>query len=327
MSATHRTRAEEPRFADWRLLGLGFWQAWQMVVLCTHKVVAAASPEVPGENPVLILLALMTASYALVVLLSRRFAPFLSRRDSFILAGGLTALGTALIPVSLGLLAGAAALVLFLIGAAAASFGNALLIIMWGELWSALATGRVGRHLYASYTFAFVLFFIAYAMPKAVAIGYATALPVVSAAILAACKSEPRREPSVIPLDIKTVPVGRLLLCVFLISVVWGTSQGMLDPYAGNDGHFMARALLLAGGGIGAITLSMMVSQAPSEAAALYRPVIPAMVIGLILLLLEPMPYPFIGCGLIIMGVYCLDMLMMLVSTDVAASRWQPPSV
>ena len=318
MFATYRARAEEPHFADWRLLGLGFWQAWQMVVLCTHKVVAATSPEVPGENPVLILLALMTASYALVVLLSRRFAPFLSRRDSFILAGGLTALGTALIPVSLGLLAGAAALVLFLIGAAAASFGNALLIIMWGELWSALATGRVGRHLYASYTFAFVLFFIAYAMPKAVAIGYATALPVVSAAILAACKSEPRREPSVIPLDIKTVPVGRLLLCVFLISVVWGTSQGMLDPYAGNDGHFMARALLLAGGGIGAITLSMMVSQAPSEAAALYRPVIPAMVIGLILLLLEPMPYPFIGCGLIIMGVYCLDMLMMLVSTDVA---------
>ena len=49
------------------------------------------------------------------------------------------------------------------------SLGNALLLIMWGELWSALATGRVGRHLYVSYTFAFVLFFVAYALPEAAA--------------------------------------------------------------------------------------------------------------------------------------------------------------
>lgn len=42
------------------------------------------------------------------------------------------------------------------------------------------------------------------------------------------------------------------------------------------------------------------------------------MAAGLILLLLLPEPYRFLGAGLVIMGVYCLDMLMMLVSTDVA---------
>ena len=42
------------------------------------------------------------------------------------------------------------------------------------------------------------------------------------------------------------------------------------------------------------------------------------MVAGLILLLLLPAPYRFLGAGLVIMGVYCLDMFMMLVSTDVA---------
>ena len=318
MSATVKGRDGESRFADWRLLGLGFWQAWQMVVLCTREIVPPASEGAVEDNAVLILLVLMTVSYALVVLLSKRLAPFIARRDSFLMGGGLTALGTLLMPAGLELVAGTAGTALFLAGAAAAAFGNALLIIMWGELWSALATGRVGRHLYASYTFAFVLFFVAYALPHWVVVAYTAALPVISAAILSACKSEPRREPSVIPLDIKTVPVGRLLACVFLISVVWGTSQGMLGPYAAGDEYFMAKALLLAGGGIGAITLSMMLSQAPSEAAALYRPVIPALVIGLILLLLEPMPYPFLGCGLIIMGVYCLDMLLMLVSTDVA---------
>ena len=45
------------------------------------------------------------------------------------------------------------------------SWGNAALLIMWGELWETLATGRVGQHLYLSYAFAFVLFFIANALP------------------------------------------------------------------------------------------------------------------------------------------------------------------
>lgn len=66
-----------------------------------------------------------------------------------------------------------------------------------GELWSALSTGRVGRHLYVPYTFAFVLFFIAYAPPETVAAAFTAALPIVSVAVLATCKREPRRKPSV----------------------------------------------------------------------------------------------------------------------------------
>jgi len=61
-----------------------------------------------------------------------------------------------------------------------------------------------------------------------------------------------------------------------------------------------------------------VVAPSAAEPIALYRPVIPAMVAGLILLLLLPAPYRFLGAGLVIMGVYCLDMFMMLVSTDVA---------
>lgn len=304
--------------ADWRLLGLGFWQVWQMVAMCTPILVPPEAAATRGVSPVMVLLVLITISYLVVVLLSRRFAPFMGKRVAFVVAGGSTAAGTVLMPVGLQLVSGGAALGVFAVGACCAAFGNALLLIMWGELWSALATGRVGRHLYASYTFAFVLFFIIYNLPPWMAVAVTALMSVVSAFILSACRNEPRREPSVIPLDIKTIPVFRLLACIFIISLIWGLSQGLVGAFAVGDEYFMAKSLLLAGAGIAAITLSMMVSQAPSEAATLYRPVIPAMVIGLVLLLLKPSLYPFLGSGLIIMGVYCLDMLMMLVSTDVA---------
>ncbi|BAK45462.1 response regulator transcription factor [Eggerthella sp. YY7918] len=306
------------RFSNWRLLGLGFWQAWQMIAMCTATVVPSVSHIPFVNNAILWVLLLMTVGYAAVVALARRRSPFLSHGAFFVAAGGLTAAGTIAVPLALTFGEGIGGFALFLVGAAALSFGNALLLIMWGELWSALATGRVGRHLYVSYTFAFVFFFAAYAMPVWIAVVFTAMLPIVSAGVLVACKKEPRREPSVLPLDIKTIPVRRILACILIISIVYGTSQGMVNTFAEGDGAFIAKALILAGAALAAITLSMVVAPSAAEPIALYRPVIPAMVAGLILLLLLPAPYRFVGAGLIIMGVYCLDMFMMLVSTDVA---------
>lgn len=310
--------SNEGPFADWRLLGLGFWQAWQIVTMCTSTVAPTERLLFSEGNALLVLLVLMTIGYGAVVVMSRWFAPFAARRLFYIVAAGAMAFGTVVMP--LAVLAGTGALgwALFIAAAAAAALGNALLLIMWGELWSALATGRVGRHLYASYTFAFVLFSLVYALPQPAAVGVTALFPVASAAVLYACRREPRREPSVVPLDVRTIPVGRLLVCLFVISVIWGLTQGMVVTFAEGDPLVVPKALLLAGGGIGAITLSMMVTSSPSEALTLYRPVIPAVLAGIVLLLLEPEVYPFLGTGLIIMGIYCLDMLMMLVSTDVA---------
>lgn len=310
--------SNEGPFADWRLLGLGFWQAWQIVTMCTSTVAPTEGLFFSEGNALLVLLVLMTIGYGAVVVMSRWFAPFAARRLFYIAAAGAMALGTIVMPLAVLLGTGALGLALFIAAAAAAALGNALLLIMWGELWSALATGRVGRHLYASYTFAFVLFFLVYALPQPAAVGVTALFPVASAAVLYACRREPRREPSVVPLDVRTIPVGRLLVCLFVISVIWGLTQGMVVTFAEGDPLVVPKALLLAGGGIGAITLSMVVTSSPSEALTLYRPVIPAVLVGIVLLLLEPEVYPFLGTGLIIMGIYCLDMLMMLVSTDVA---------
>lgn len=289
-----------------------------MISMCTGTLVPDSDRFPFAGNALLWVLTLIAAGFLVVMITAKRHAPFLARRSFFLLAGGLTAAGTVIVPAALTLGEGPAGFALFLAGAVAVAFGNALLLVMWGELWSALATGRVGRHLYASYTFAFVLFFAASALPFWAAVAFNALMPVISAAVLTACKQEPRREPSVLPLDVRTVPALRILACILVISIVYGTSQGMVSTFADGDASFIEKALLLAGGGIAAITLSMVVAPSSAEPIALYRPVIPAMVAGLILLLLLPATFRFLGAGLIIMGVYCLDMFMMLVSTDVA---------
>lgn len=76
----------------------------------------------------------------------------------------------------------------------------------------------------------------------------------------------------------------------------------MVNTFAEGDAAFTAKALLLAGCALAAITLSMVVAPSAAEPIALYRPVIPAMVAGLILLLLLPAPYRFLGAGLVIMA-------------------------
>ncbi|MEG1246920.1 helix-turn-helix transcriptional regulator, partial [Gordonibacter sp.] len=307
-----------PRFSGWKLLGLGFWQAWWMISMCTDTLLPTTDRYPFAGNTTIWVLVLTTLGYLVVVGASRKLSPFSARRSSYALAGGLAALGTLVVPFALLHGQGNSGFALFLAGALAIALGNALLLIMWGELWSALATGRVGRHLYASYTFAFVLFFIGYLLPQPASALFAAALPVISAAVLYACRSEPRRAPSVLPLDIRSIPFGRILLSILVISIVYGLSQGLANTFSSGDSAFIAKALVLAGGAIAAITLSMVIAPSDAEPITLYRPVVPAMVAGLILILLLGEQLRFVGVGLIIMGVYCLDMFMMLVSTDVA---------
>lgn len=306
------------KMAKWRLLGLGFWQAWQMITLCTTIVLPTITDGSSAlSNTSFILLACMTFSYAFVIIASKWKAPFTARTSSYIWTSCLMSLGTLFIPLGTTLPTPIGVIV-FILGSITASLGNAFLLIMWGELWSNLANGRVGQHLYASYTFAFVLYFVIICLPDGFKLPITAALPLISAAILYACKDEPKRTSSVVPLNPKTLPTLRLLLCIFAISIVWGYSQGIVNSFDVADENLMNRCLLLAGLAIGAITLSMIINPSVPEPFVLYRPVIPAMFAGILLSLILPQSLAFAGNGLIVMGVYCLDMLMMLVSTDVA---------
>ncbi|MFR5090750.1 MAG: hypothetical protein ACLTDR_00880 [Adlercreutzia equolifaciens] len=76
------------RVADWRLLGLGFWQAWQIVAMCTDIVAPTSGKLFDQGSALLILLVLMTAAYLAVVVASRRYAPFAGRDSSLRARGG-----------------------------------------------------------------------------------------------------------------------------------------------------------------------------------------------------------------------------------------------
>ena len=80
----------------------------------------------------------------------------------------------------------------------------------------------------------------------------------------------------------------------------------------------MGMTMFVAGIAIGAFALNLTLSAPPSETTALYRPVIPAIAAGLMALIALPPSFAFIGNGLIAMGIYCLDMFLMLASTDLA---------
>lgn len=314
-----RQIADKKQFSGFRLLGLGFWQAWWMIAMCSSTLLPNENHYSAIGSTTLWVLVLTTLGYVAIVLAAKRLSPFSSYKQSFLLAGGLTAAGSLLLPFSLTVLNGPLGIGIFLASAIIVSIGNALLLIMWGELWSALASGRVGRHLYFSYSFAFVLFFIAYFLPSPLDAIFTGCLPIVSAFILYSCKNEPRRPAVVTPLDIKSVPFKRIFASILTISIIYGFSQGIVGTFTQNtQDDFLAQVLLFTGAAIVAVMLKMVIAPAESESVALYRPVIPAMIAGFVALLVLPINYSFIGAGLVIMGVYCLDMLIMLVSTDVA---------
>lgn len=315
-----KKESERKPFAGYRLLGLGFWQAWWMISMVTGALLPTKDHYPFAGSTTLWILVLTTLGYLVIVLLSRRLSPFSSRRISFFLAGGCTTVGSLILPFSLTVINGAFGFGVFFIASVLVSVGNALLLIMWGELWSTLATGRVGRHLYFSYSFAFVLFFIGYFLSSPFNAIFTAILPSISALVLFLCKDEPKRSPAVMPLEKKSIPYLSIFLCIFTISVLYGFSQGVVGSFSNGqeDGLFLAKGFLLAGAGIVAIALSMVVSPVENESIALYRPVIPAMTAGILALIVVQPPYEFVGNGLIIMGIYCLDMLIMLTSTDIA---------
>jgi DNA-binding CsgD family transcriptional regulator len=196
------------------------------------------------------------------------------------------------------------------------SFGNALLLIMWGELWSTLATGRVGRYLYVSYAFAFALFFILRTLPVGLMVALVALLPVISTAVLYSALKEPVREPASISFDMEPIPRARVFCSLVLISIVWGISQPALITLPIPE--IVGQSFFLAGVGIAALALNLTITQPPLEAMVFHRSIVPALAVGLLLMILLPLNLAFVGGGLSIIAIYSMDMLIMLVSTDIA---------
>lgn len=310
--------AQTGKLTRHHLIGLGFWQAWQMAAFCSNSVIADASSA--GLSLKTLVIACTTLGYLVVMAASemRRARP--ERPADLIGAAAAMAVGSLVMMFVPALSDAGLETIALVFSLATISFGNAALLIMWGELWGTLATGRVGRHLYLSYAFAFVLFFCVFALPRPLDGLLACTFPLLSAAILKSCANEPRRMPLRTASPISKASVVRALAFIAILSMVWGISQNIVPSVAADaaSGDFMGMTMLVAGIAIGAFALNLVLSAPPSETAALYRPVIPAMAAGLMALVALPPSFAFIGNGLIAMGIYCLDMFLMLASTDLA---------
>jgi DNA-binding CsgD family transcriptional regulator len=304
-------------FTSLRLLGLGFWQAWWMLCLCTPTVLPFAYSAVFPINPVLIVLCLSALGYLALVVMSRWFSPFLSKPYFLVAAAVFSCLGTFVMGALAAGWLGEALVAPYIIATVVTSLGNACLLIMWGELWSTLATGRVGRFLYVSYAFAFVLFFSINALPGLVRVVTVALLPAISTFILHNAQREPRREPAAIMFDMEPVSIPQLLVYLLMMSLAYGFSQSMLNVVSPTP-DISSAIFVFAGVGIAALALNIFITQPPIEAFTLYRPILPALSIGLILIVVLPSHLAFVGGGLAVIAAYSLDMLMMLVSTDVS---------
>ena len=118
-----------------------------------------------------------SAGFVVAALLSFRRGPFIDRASMFPVASALCAGGTALCLLLRAVAPGDALSALFLAALLIAAFGNAFLLVMWGELWATLATDRVSQYLLSSYAFAFVLFFGVQALPSVAAAAIVCLLP------------------------------------------------------------------------------------------------------------------------------------------------------
>jgi DNA-binding CsgD family transcriptional regulator len=267
-------------------------------------------------DPVLFVLLLTALGYLGIVGLSRQLSPFIKRKLMFFLAGACSFAGTLFMSILAHGGGGEALVVLYVLATLLFSFGNALLLIMWGELWSTLATGRVGRYLYVSYAFAFALFFALRALPIGLMVALVALLPVISTVVLHSALKEPAREPASISFDMEPIPRGRVFCSLVLVSIVWGISQPVMMTLPVPE--IVGQSFFLAGVGIAALALNLTVAQPPLEAMVFHRSIVPALAVGLLLMILLPANLAFVGGGLSIIAIYSMDMLIMLVSTDIA---------
>lgn len=305
------------RFAKHHLIGLGFWQAWQMVVLCTNAVV---TPQADQQGLTLAIILTTTLGYLAFMVACRFTKLILEGKGAVVVAAASMSVGTFMLMLAPAVSTQSLSFASLAMALTAVSYGNAALLFMWGELWSTLATGRVGRHLYLSYAFAFVLFFIAYLLPYPVGGIFCCLFPIASCLILVSCKNEPRRKPLATPFRPEKSLIAKAICFIFLLSVIWGSSQSLIPTIfaSGQTTEFVAMGMVVAGVTIGAFALNLTLTSPENEAVALYRPVIPAMAAGFAALFALPESGAFIGNGLLTMGIYCLDMFIMLTSTDIA---------
>lgn len=323
MGAIRGENGASERGLSLRLLGFSFWQAWWMLAMCSDVVLPSRTVNDALFNPFFIVTLLTTTGYGIAALLSDRVGALSSHKISFVLAGGLGMAGSIAL-TSFIWIPWPGGLAIYSLCAAVFSAGNALLVIMWGERWATLTTGRVGRCLYLSFAFAFVLYFAVTAMPAALG-GFLTGLsPLISSALLYVLQNEPRRSPSRSDYDIAPFSSWEIAAVLFIVGATHGFAQSCLNATPDMPPGIMHQSLAVAGVLVITLLAHIAVTQPPIEVFSLFRPIVPAFVIGFILVALLTPSLMFVGNGMALFAIYGVDMLTIIASADIAFRAKKP---
>lgn len=302
-------------------IGLGFWQAWWMIAMCSRMLPLHSGT---SSEPLLFVMIATALGYLVVAFLPQGVFPLVGKKRFYGICA-LMATGGSLGLAAAGMLGDFTGQVIFIVGAICFSLGNAFLLAMWGEFWSTLAMGRVTRCLMASYVFAFVLYFAIANVPRSIGIVLLAVMPSVSLLVLYLSRNEPKREAAQVTYEMESKPTAFIFLPLVLMSVVWGVSEAVF-PYLDTQGGASISASVLAAGLIlAAVLVSTIVFPPSIEPLALYRLIVPSVACGLIMIVIAPDLLANVGNGLVMVGIYALDMLVMLVSTDLAFRMRKPP--
>ena len=303
-------------------IGLGFWQAWWMTAMCSNTLQLHSSG---SSAPLLIVMVGTALGYLVVAFLPKSVFPLVGRKRYYGICA-LMATGGSLGLAAAGMLGAFAGQLIFIAGVICFSLGNAFLLAMWGEFWSTLAMGRVTRCLIASYAFAFVLYFAIAGAPFPIGIPLLAVMPSVSLLALYLSRNEPKREAAHTSYEMESQPTAYIFFPLVLMSVIWGVAEAIF-PYLGAQGSGSIGASAFAAGLILVAMLVSTMAFPPSiEPLALYRLIVPAVSCGLIMIVITPELLVNVGNGLVMVGIYTLDMLVMLVSTDLAFRMRKPPA-
>lgn len=296
------------------LIGLAFWQAWQMLVMHAGVLVpitSTMSGPFIGTSTIFIATTLIIP----VGILVKMKANESFRTDClFVCICGFS--GTMLI--ALTPLFTNYAIAVFIIGVLLYSASNALILLLWGKFWSTLGVAWVARSLSWSYVLAFGLFFVIGLLPWAIkVIAVALLLPASIVCLRSGEKCEKRLQPAVMPTE---RPKALLRMCIFIvvISFAFGYMQsGFAILHASTYNKIVYQGMGIAAFGVGLLVLFLYRSQKP-EIVLIYNMIIPFVALGLLLFLSGATEFEYLEFGLFMVGVYCLDILIMLVTTDIS---------
>ena len=133
---------------------------------------------------------------------------------------------------------------LLVAGIICTGFGNAVLILSWGDLWTRLDTTRVGLHLMVSCIFAYALSSVLCLLPSWVVGTVVVCLPIISWRIMELCRQEATQRKSIEPrrpLDANLgLLIKRFLCAIIVISLAYGASKTITIPSTTGTPFFLA---------------------------------------------------------------------------------------